>query len=104
MTDYESYADFYWGLPYRADAQWALILTDEPATIKTLTGILKMSQTEAVDDFLEESCWSNSVPELVGHKGTAVQRLAALRGTYQLGNHRAQKDGRIYRLRPSHPP
>jgi hypothetical protein len=83
MTDYQRYADFYRGLPYRPDAQWALILTDDPATIKTLTGILKMSQTEAVDDFLEESCWSNSFPELVGHKGTAAQRLAALRGAYQ---------------------
>src|ERR1017187_7452314 len=63
--------------------QWALILTDDPATITTLTGILKISQTEAIDDFLEESCWSDSLPDFVGHKGTAAQRLAALRGQYR---------------------
>jgi hypothetical protein len=41
--------------PKSAGQQRSPPRTDDPATIKTLAGILKMSQTEAAADFFEES-------------------------------------------------
>jgi hypothetical protein len=81
LHDLELYKEYYDG-SYRAGAQWALILSDEPTTIKELEKLLKMTQDEAVDDYVETSCWSQDLPRLVGKKGTPSERLRALRRVY----------------------
>ena len=48
LHDLELYKEFYEG-PERATAQWQLIFSDDPAEIKSLGAILKMSQAQAVE-------------------------------------------------------
>jgi hypothetical protein len=54
-------------------------MTDDPAMIAFLEPLAGMTQQQAVDDFIETSCWSQDLPQFTGHKGTAQQRLQALR-------------------------
>jgi hypothetical protein len=82
LHDLELYKEYYDGMPYQANAQWALILSDEPTTIRELEKLLKMTQDEAVDNFIETSCWADDLPRLVGKKGTPGERLRALRRVY----------------------
>src|SRR5579863_7293778 len=84
LHDLDLYKEYYERFPKRADAQWALIFSDDPAEIKKLEGILKMTQSGAVDDFIETSCWKDDLPELAGNKGTADERLHRLRFAYLL--------------------
>jgi hypothetical protein len=89
LHDLELYKEYYEG-SNRADAQWQLIFSDDPAEIKSLEGIVKMSQAAAVDDFIETSCWKDDLTlrGFVGKKGTADDRLHGLRFAYLLQNSR----------------
>ena len=84
LHDLDLYKEYYERFPKRGDAQWALIFSDDPAEIKKLEGIVKMTQAGAVDDFIETSCWKDDLPDLVGNKGTADERLHRLRFVYLL--------------------
>jgi hypothetical protein len=88
LHDLELYKEYYEGLSNKADAHWALIFSDDPAEIKALKGLVKMKQAEAVDDFIEKSCWKDDLTlrGFVGKKGTADERLHALRFAYLLQN------------------
>jgi hypothetical protein len=85
LHDLELYKEFYEG-SNRADAQWQLIFSDDPAEIKSLEGIVKMSQSSSVDGFIEASCWKDDLTlrRYVGNKGAADERLHALRFAYLL--------------------
>jgi hypothetical protein len=48
--------------------------------------LLEGTQTEAVDEFIEQSCWSEDVPRFVGGKGTPAERREALRAAYRAQN------------------
>lgn len=85
MHDLDLYQEYYTGTN-RADAQWALIFSDDPAEKEKLEGILKMTQAGAVDDFIEGSCWSDDLPNFKGNKGDVEERLYALRLQYLLQN------------------
>jgi hypothetical protein len=89
LHDLELYKEYYEG-SNRADAQWQLIFSDDPAEIKSLDGIVKMSQAAAVDEFIETSCWKDdlTLSGFVGKKGTADERLHALRFAYLLQHSR----------------
>jgi len=65
---------------------WQLIFADDPAEITRLEALLEGTQTEAVDEFIEQSCWSEDVPRFVGGKGTAAERREALRAAYRAQN------------------
>jgi hypothetical protein len=69
--------------PGHPDEKWRLILADDPAEIARLEALIEGTQAEAVDDFIEESCWSDHLPHLVGGPGTPKQRLDALRAAYR---------------------
>ena len=85
LHDLELYKEYYEG-SNRADAQWQLIFSDDPGEIKSLEGIVKLSQAAAVDDFIETSCWKDDLTlrRFVGKKGTADERVHALRFAYLL--------------------
>jgi hypothetical protein len=61
---------------------WRLILADDPKTIADLEAGYGMTQQETVDDFIENSCWTSAVPDFAGGKGTARERLLALRAAF----------------------
>jgi len=84
LHDLDLYKEYYERFPKRADAQWALIFSDDPAERQALEEILKMTQAAAVDDFIETSCWKDDLPDLAGNKGTADERLHRLRFAYLL--------------------
>ena len=94
LHDLDLYREYYERFPRRADAQWALILSDDPAEIKKLEDILKLTQAAAVDEFIEDSCWKDAMNlrDLVGNKGSADKRLHALRFAYLLENARLHTD------------
>jgi len=66
-----------------AKISWQLILADDPRRIAKLEAKLEAPRTEIVDWLIEETCWSDDLPSLVGHKGTSLERLAALRDVYR---------------------
>lgn len=66
-----------------AEMAWRLIMSDKPKEIKKLEKKLDGTQGEAVDNFIEESCWRDEVPQFTGNKGTPRERLTALRAAYQ---------------------
>jgi hypothetical protein len=84
LHDLDLYKEYYERFPKRAQAQWALIFSDDPAERQALEEILKMTQAAAVDDFIETSCWKDDLPDLAGNKGTADERLHRLRFVYLL--------------------
>lgn len=84
LHDLDLYKEYYERFPKRAQAQWALIFSDDPAERQALEDILKMTQAAAVDDFIETSCWKDDLPDLAGNKGTADERLHRLRFVYLL--------------------
>jgi hypothetical protein len=67
-----------------------LIWADEPDHIAGLEAACGMTQAESIDDWIEESCWSDDehMKPFVGGKGTPEERRAAFRyalalqGTY----------------------
>jgi hypothetical protein len=63
-----------------------LIFADDPAEIARLEALLEGTQTEAVDEFIEQSYWSEDVPQFVGGKGTPAERREALRAAYRAQN------------------
>ena len=67
---------------------WRLIRCDDPAEIAEIEADYGMTQAEAVDDFIEESCWTSAVREFVGGKGTPRDWLIALRSAYARENPR----------------
>jgi hypothetical protein len=67
-------------------ARWCLVLAEDPADIAILEAITCMSQAEAVDSFIEESCWSEELPEFVGGKRSPGDRRAALITAYNRQN------------------
>ena len=62
--------------------QWELILSDDPPTVAKLEAELGITQVQAVDDYIEHSCWSEDLPDFLGGKGSAEQRRAALRAAW----------------------
>jgi len=65
---------------------WQLIFADDPAEIARLEALLEGTQTEAVDEFIEQSYWSEDVPQFVGGMGTPAERREALRAAYRAQN------------------
>lgn len=65
-----------------ADVMWELIMSDDPAVIARLEAKLDGTQSEAVDQYIENSCWSEDLPHLIGCRGTPVERREALRAAY----------------------
>src|ERR1700733_12291611 len=88
LHDIDLYKEYYEGLSNKAAAHWALIFWDDPAEIKALEGLVKMTQAEAVDDFIETSCWKDDLPDVAGKKGSTDERLHRLRFVYLLQNAR----------------
>lgn len=86
LHDLDLYKEYYERFPKRAAAQWALIFSDDPAEIKKLEDIVKMTQAAAVDEFIEDSCWKDELvlSKFVGKKGSADERLHQLRFAYLL--------------------
>jgi hypothetical protein len=62
---------------------WELIFADDPVEIAQLEAEAGMSQSDAVDTFIEHSIWDRDLPDFVGRKGTATQRREALRAAYR---------------------
>lgn len=87
LHDLELYKEFY-EQANRGKAQWQLIFSDDPAEIKKLEAILEMTQADAVNDFIETSCWKDDLPDMAGNKGTADERLHRLRFAYLLQHSR----------------
>ena len=83
LHDLDLYKEYYEG-SNSGTAKWALIFSDDAAEIKALEGVLKMTQAEAVDDFIEDSCWKDdlTVRPVAGKKGSADDRLQRLRIAY----------------------
>jgi hypothetical protein len=71
---------------------WRLIFTDKPADIAPLEAELENTQSAAVDFMIEETCWSDDVPQFVGGKGTPAERRTALRKAF-LANRTAPGHG-----------
>jgi hypothetical protein len=71
---------------------WLLIFADDPADRGRLEAELEGTPAEAVDEMIEQSCWTQDVPDFVGGKGTAQQRLIGLRAAY-LANNRPLGNG-----------
>jgi hypothetical protein len=61
---------------------WQLIFADSAAEITRLEALAETTQSQAVDLFIEQSCYDRDLPALVGGKGTADERRAALRAAY----------------------
>lgn len=60
LHDLDLYKEYYEG-SNSGTAKWALIFSDDAAEIKALEGVLKMTQAEAVDEFIEDSCWKDDL-------------------------------------------
>jgi hypothetical protein len=69
--------------PDRAGFMWELILSDDAATIARLETDLGLTQAQAVDEFIETSCWGDDLPHLTGKRGTPERRLEALRRIFR---------------------
>jgi hypothetical protein len=61
---------------------WQLIFADDPADIGRLEKLAEVSQSAAVDLFIEQSCYDRDLPAFVGGKGLPAERRAALRAVY----------------------
>jgi hypothetical protein len=61
---------------------WMLILADEPMIVTELEQRLEATQEEVVDHMIENTCWRTSLPAYTGRRGSAAQRLSALRNAY----------------------
>jgi hypothetical protein len=87
LHDLDLYREYYEGSE-RGVAQWQLIFADDPAEIKTLEGVLKMTQADAVDGFIEDSFWKDDLilKDLVGKKRSADERRHWLRVAYLVQN------------------
>ena len=55
------------------DARRRLILTDDAAEISRLETSLGETQSEVIDDFVENSCWSADLPDFTGGRGTPAK-------------------------------
>jgi hypothetical protein len=65
---------------YFAARIW-LILTDDPAAIAALEAFTGETQSEVVDDFVENTCWSNNLPQLC-RRTRDTNRKQALRAAF----------------------
>jgi len=61
---------------------WRLIFADTAEEISRLEAAYGRTQQQTVDEFIEDSCWSDWFPGFIGHKGTAEDRRASLRAAY----------------------
>jgi hypothetical protein len=61
---------------------WQLIFADNAAEITQLEALAETKQSDAIDLFIEQSCYDRDLPAFVGGKGTADERRAALRAAY----------------------
>lgn len=67
------------------DATWLtkdyipLVFADDVAEISLLEAKFGITQMQAVDDFIENSCWGEEDTPLAGGKGTPEDRLMSLR-------------------------
>lgn len=60
-----------------------LVKADDPAEILGLETILECTQEEAVNHFIEETCWRLDMPEFRGGRGTPRDRRSALLALWQ---------------------
>ncbi len=56
-----------------------LIAATNPEYVAKLEAEAEITQAEAVDYFIEETCWGNDLPDYVGGRGTPAERLKAFR-------------------------
>jgi hypothetical protein len=68
------------------DTAWRLIMADKPDEIARIEAEYGQTQAATVEDFIERSCWTETVPDFVGGKGTPRERLLALRAAYMREN------------------
>jgi hypothetical protein len=61
---------------------WTLIFADDPAIITQLERRLGTTRQQAVDEMIEATGWSQHLPDYTGHRGSATERLNALRSAY----------------------
>ena len=66
-------------IPYSTKDLIPFVLTDDPAKMAEFQKRFGVSQDQAVDEFIETTCWAEDLPKYVGKKGTPQQRLQALR-------------------------
>ena len=71
------------GLEGYGERMWSLILADDAATIARLEAELGGTQAEAVNQMIEDTCWSGDLPHLTGHRGSPERRREALRWLYR---------------------
>ena len=64
---------------------WAIVFCDDPVKLGVLEKAYGLNRNETVDWLIEESCWTDAeqLREVVGGKGTAQQRLEALRHAWK---------------------
>lgn len=60
-----------------------LVCADDPAKISRLEALLGCTQEEAVDHFVEVSCWGYDLPGFRGSRGTPQERRAAVRAAWR---------------------
>jgi hypothetical protein len=70
-----------------------LVKADDPAEIARMQAVLKCTQDEAVNHFLERSCCSEDLPDFVGGKGTPQERRSALRALWRAYEHAGAEKG-----------
>jgi hypothetical protein len=60
-----------------------LVVADDRYEIRRLDNMLQCTQDEAVNHFVEDSCWADDMPEFSGGKGTPRERRSALRALWR---------------------
>lgn len=69
------------------------VLTDNAAKVAEFEKKFGISQEQAVDDFIEHSCWGGEdLPHLVGHNGNATIRLVQLRRVLRAAGIKGEDD------------
>jgi len=69
------------------------VLTSDPVKIAAFERKFGINQDQAVDDFIESSCWGGQdLPHLVGHNGNATIRLVQLRRVLRAAGMKGEDD------------
>jgi hypothetical protein len=64
------------------EARRELIFADRPADITRLEKLIEETQADVVNDLIENSRWSQDLPDFVGGRGTPTERRHALRAAF----------------------
>jgi hypothetical protein len=60
------------------ELRWALVWCDQADALVELERLWGGSQSDAVDDLIENTCWADSLQDYTGKRGTAADRRRAL--------------------------